>query len=584
MTIKDQINEIIKNAASSCFPASVGTTEDKNFTVEIPENKEYGDYAVNIALILAKKQGRNPMEIADEIKSKIQSDIFEKIEIVNPGFINFFLKSEFLQNQVKTIIKQGKKFGQSKIGKGKTIIIDYSAPNIAKSMHVGHLRSTIIGAAIYNIYKFLGYKVIGDNHLGDWGTQFGIMIAAIIKYHINVEKITIQQMLDAYIRFNKETKLEEENKVNYAMDFAREQFKALEDKKHRDHKNNKEIWEKLRKKSLEEFDKIYNILGIEFDEYKGESYYEPILKEVIRDCENLNEKLNKEYYFESSKAFLINLDEFNLPPLLIKKSDGATLYATRELATIKERAKSNPEKIIYVVGNEQTLHFQQAFQAAELLNYISKNKLVHVKFGLILDKNHKKLATRKGIFIGAEDLINQIIELAEKVTKEKKSNLSDKEIKKIAKIIGIGALKYNDLSQNRQSDIVFNWNKMLSFDGNSAPYILYTYVRLQSILGKIKFTGSFKPEFLKEEEELSLIEELIKFPGIIEDSAESFLTNNLADYLYELASSANAFYEKYPVLKTDHNTMLARSALIKAVTIALKNGLNLLGIETLEKM
>jgi arginyl-tRNA synthetase len=579
MTIRGEIENLIKEAISSFAEA----TEDKSFTVEIPENKQYGDYATNVALVLAKKQGKNPIAMADEIRLKMENEMFGKIEVIN-GFINFHLKSEFIQNQVKEILKQGKKYGSSKTGKGKTIIIDYSAPNIAKKMHVGHLRSTVIGAAIYNIYKFLGYKVIGDNHLGDWGTQFGIMISAIKLFYPpykgfekdkkmqSLKNLTVFDMLSLYVDYNKKM----EDPVNGLTDLPKEEFKKLED----GNEENKAIWGVLRKKSLEEFDKVYSILGIKFDEYKGESYYEPILKEIIKDCE----KLPNERYFLSNGAYLINLDEFGIDPLLIKKSDGATLYATRELATIKERTKDNPDKIIYVVGNEQSLHFQQSFQAAELLGYISKNKLIHVKFGLILDENHKKLATRSGRFIGAEDLIKQIIELTEKTIKEKNPSLSEKVRKEAAKAVGIGALKYNDLSQNRQSDIVFDWDKMLSFDGNSAPYILYTYVRLQSILGKTKFVGSFKPEFLKESEELNVIKELIKFSDVVENSAESFQMNNLANYLYGLASVANNFYEKFNILKVDHDIRSARLALIKAVTIVLKNGLNLLGINTIEKM
>ncbi|MFH1129130.1 MAG: arginine--tRNA ligase [Patescibacteria group bacterium] len=585
MTIREEIKSAVAKAVAD-------KGDSIEFTVEVPENANYGDYATNVALILVPRydSGQSPMEIANEIISKLEiqnSKFIDKVEVVN-GFINFYLKPEFIQGQVKEILKQNKKYGSNKIGKGKTVIIDYSSPNIAKKMHVGHLRSTIIGAAIYNVYKFLGYKVVGDNHLGDWGKQFGIMLAGISKYKYDPKKMNTQDMLDVYVKFNNEMK----NDLTLD-EWARNEFKDLENnfreynnhsRKEKYNTENIKTWETLREKSLEEFEKIYNMLGIKFDEYNGESHYESVFGEVVKDCETLNLDGKDEKYFLSNGAYLINLDEFGLDPLLIKKSDGATLYATRELATIKERAKDSPEKIIYVVGNEQSLHFQQSFQAAELLNYISKDKLIHVKFGLILDENHKKLATRTGRFIGAEDLINQIIELAEKIIKEKNPSLSEKERKNVAKAVGIGALKYNDLYQNRQSDIVFNWNRMLSFDGNSAPYILYTYVRLQSILGKTKFAGSFKSEFLKENEELNVIKELIKFPDVVEDSAESFQMNNLANYLYDLASLANNFYEKFNILKVDHDTRGARLALIKAVTIVLKNGLNLLGINTIEKM
>lgn len=566
MTIREQIKEIISNILE----------EKVNFTIEVPENKNYGDYATNAALVLAKKEKKNPLEVANSLILKLKTqnlELFDRIEVVN-GFINFYLKPGFLQGQVKEIIKQGKKYGQSEIGKSKKVIIDYSSPNIAKKMHVGNLRSTIIGGALYNIYKFLGYKIIGDNHIGDWGKQFGIMIAACKRYGLkdsDFQKITTSEMLDIYVKFNQEMKENVELE-----DLARKEFKKLED---RDRENRK-IWEILKEKSLDEFDKIYETLGIKFELVLGESFYENKLQGIIKDA------LGKGVAIKNSdNSVVIPLTKFNLTDCLILKSDGATLYETRDLATIKYRIKKyNPDIILYVVGNEQTLHFQQLFQSAELLNYASKSKLHHIKFGLILDENHKKLATREGRFIGADDLISQIVELAEKIIKEKNPSLSEKERKEAAKIIGIGALKYNDLSQNRQSDIVFDWDKMLSFEGNSAPYILYTYVRLQSILGKTKFAGSFKPEFLKEKEETDIIKELIMFSDIVEESAKNFQMNNLTDYLYKLASLVNGFYEKYPVLKTDHDTSSARLALIKAITIILKNGLNLLGIETLERM
>jgi len=565
------IKEEIKSLISKIVPP--GT----DFVVEIPEEKIYGDYATNVALILAKKQGKNPVLVAEDIKSKIthlsarqESDLFERIEVKN-GFINFFLKPEFLQKQVKEILKQDKNFGGQKIGKGKTVIVDYSSPNIAKPMHVGHLRSTIIGQAIYNIYKFFGYKVIGDNHLGDWGTQFGIMIAACKKYKTSLKNITISAMLDIYVRFNKEMELQPELR-----EIARQEFKKLED----GDRENRKIWKILKEKSLKEFERFYKILGVKFELVLGESFYENKLQEIIKDA------LNKGVAIKNpDNSIVIPLEKFNLTDCLILKSDGATLYETRDLATIKYRVKKyNPGIILYVVGNEQTLHFQQLFQSAELLNYISKDKLRHIKFGLVLDENHKKLATREGRTINAEELINKIIELAEAIIRDKNPKLSEKERKQAAQIIGVGALKYNDLSQNRQTDIIFDWKKMLSFEGNSGPYLQYSYVRLRSILRKAGASKSFKPEFLKEKEELVIIKELIKFPEMIQESAEKFQINMLANYLYNLAGLINAFYEKYSVLKSEKEVKLARLALIKAATIVLRNGLNLLGINILEKM
>ncbi len=568
MTIKDQIRSLISKI----------TREKVDFVVEKSEIKTHGDYATNLALVLAKKLKKDPIQIAEELKFKLirflkRDDLIEKIEVVKPGFINFFLSPEFLQNQIKRILKEDRNFGFQDIGKKSTVVIDYSSPNVAKPMHVGHLRSTIIGQAIYNIYKFLGYKVISDNHLGDWGTQFGIMIAAFKRYQSqisNLDKITVNEMLDIYVRFNQEI---EENPD--LQEVAKQEFKKLED----GDEKNKKIWQILRKKSLREFEKIYKALGINFDFVLGESFYE---KDSRKEIENA---LKKSIAFKNSdNSIIIPLDEFNLTPFLIQKSDGATLYGTRDLATVRYRVRQfGPEKIIYVMGNEQTLYLEQLFRSIDLLGYISHKNLYHIKFGLVLDENRKKLATRKGRIVNAEELINKIVELARKTVEEKNPKLPEEEKKEIARIIGVGALKYNDLSQNRQTDIVFDWNKMLSFEGNSGPYLQYSYVRLESILRKAKLS-KFKPELLNKNTELEILEELVRFPEIVEETAESFQINNLTNYLFKLANLINGFYESLPVLKAEERLRSARLALIKAATVVLRNGLNLLGIETVERM
>ena len=569
--VRNQIKNLIKKIPAV---AKVMVSKKIDFSVEVPEEKTHGDYATNIALVLSKKLKKAPMEIAESLHSKFQilnSKFLDKIEVAKPGFINFFLKPEFLQEQIKEILKADKNFGRQRTGNGQTVIIDYSSPNIAKPMHVGHLRSTIIGQALYNIYKFLGFKTIGDNHLGDWGTQFGIMIAACKKYKINLRNITIKQMLDIYVKFNKEIKKNPELQKK-----AREEFKKLED----GDKENRKIWEILHEKSLKEFEKIYKILEVKFDLTLGESFYEKYLKQEIETA------LKKKIAIKNpDNSVIITLDKFNLPPFLIQKSDGATLYSTRDLATIRYRVKKyKPVKIIYVVGNEQTLPFEQLFHSVELLKYISSDKLFHIKFGMVLDENRKKLATRTGRVVSAEELINKAIELANKIIQEKNPKLPTKEREKAAKIIGIGALKYNDLSQNRQTDIIFNWQKMLSLKGNSGPYLQYSYVRLRSILRKAGRLKAFKPELLKEKEELEILKELIKFPEIVEESGEKFQVNLLSNYLYNLASLINGFYEKFPILKAEKDIKLARLALIKAATIVLKRGLNLMGVSTPEKM
>jgi arginyl-tRNA synthetase len=541
-------------------------------SVDLPIKSEFGDYSA----IVNARDSSNRLAALNDIKAKIEKGEFFKenikeIKVVPPAYINFFIKPEKIKEQVRDIIEKDKNFGKSEENKKRTMIIDYSSPNVAKPMHVGHLRSTFIGQAIYNLYKFLGYKVVGDNHLGDWGTQFGMIIAGYKKY-INsaseLKNITISKMLEIYVRFNKETENNPELRET-----AKAEFKKLE----QGDKENRKIWKILREKSLKEFNRIYDILGIKFDLIKGESDYE---KELEYEIKNALE--NKKAVKNEDGSIIIPLGE--MTPFLIQKSDGATVYGTRDLATIRFRVeKYNPEKIIYVIGNEQSFYLEQLFKSADILGYIPAENLYHVKFGLVLDKNHKKLATREGRAVDAEELINRIIGLAEKIIEDKNPKLSGKERKKAAKIIGIGALKYNDLSQNRHTDIVFDWNKMLSFDGNSAPYLLYTYVRLKSIIRKAK-TDIFDTKFLTEEIELEIIKQLSAFPQTTKRTLEDYQLNILANYLFKLAGMVNNFYEKIPVLKAEKNVKSARLALIKSASIILKNGLNLLGIETLEKM
>jgi len=565
------ILEELKQIANKNLPTGVCAS------IDLSIKPEFGDYSIILEVKDKKHFQKNLAELLKEVKAKIEKERFiknnvRKIEAVNPVFLNFFLRPEKIKAQVKEIIGAGKDFGKGKKNKD-IIIVDYSSPNIAKPMHVGHLRSTFIGQAIYNFYKFLGYRVVGDNHLGDWGTQFGKMIAGCKRYLKNIdelEKINIQQMLEIYVRFNRE-----EEKNPEMQELAKLEFKKLED----GDKENRRIWKILRDKSLKEFQKIYALLGVKFDLIKGESDYQSQVKKEVDGALKRGKAIKNE-----DGSVIIPLGE--MTPFLIQKSDGATVYGTRDLATIKYRVKKyHPRKIIYVIGNEQSFYLEQLFAAAEVLGYISKENLYHVKFGLVLDENRKKLATREGRVIGAEELIQKIIDLAEDVIEKKNPKLPQKEKKQIAKIIGIGALKYNDLSQNRLTDIIFDWKKMLSFEGNSAPYLLYTYVRLKSILKKAKTEfEQFDHSLLNEEIEMAIIKQLIVFPQTIRRSLMHYELNLLANYLFKLATAINYFYETTPVLKAEKNIQLARLALLKAASIVLKNGLNLLGIEVLERM
>lgn len=580
--IKSEIVEII----SAIIKAKFGEIDNLDFEVESPKQRENGDYASNAAMVLAKRLGKNPRELADEIAAEILKDeknqeMFERVEVAGPGFVNFYIKDQKLFENVFEILDKKDKFGKDNIGQGQTVVIDYSAINIAKPMHVGHLRSTIIGQALYNIYGSLGYKVIGDNHVGDWGTQFGKMIYAYKNWGNKkvIAQNPIEEMTKLYVRFHEEA---ERNK--HLEDLAREETKKLQNK---DDENIK-IWNFLVRESLKDAGKIYKILGVKFDYELGESFYDDELPVIVKDA------LDRKIATRSDGAVIIALEKFGLPPMLIQKTDGAYMYATTDLAAAKYRkTKFRADKVLYVVSNEQALHFEQLFKSLELLGYCPGTDLEHIKFGMILGEEGRRFSTRKGEVVKLEELIHKSQELAQKVVEEKNPTLSHKEKKKIAKTVGVGAVKYNDLSQNRLTDITFNWDKMLSFEGNSAPYLMYTYARISSVMEKYKKENRLQAllpfkklqlELLQEEAEKNILHELVKYPEAVRDAAKENGPHLVALYIYNLASSYNTFYNSYPILKADKNLMKARLALSEAVAIVIKNGLGLLGIDVLEKM
>ena len=556
----------------------------------IPEQEKFGHYSTNIALKLAREKKASPMKIAEGIISSINKtapkNFFEKIEAASPGFINFWISPQTLQKEFEKIFKQGNKWPaavlKSSAGKGRrhnAVVVDYCGINIAKPMHVGHLRSTIIGQALYNIFKFSGYKVIGDNHLGDWGKQFGVLIAAykeemaFEKLEISKKNLAIDDLMKLYVdysgRMQKNQELEKK---------AREETKKLQE----GNKENIKIWNEFRRITFHELNKVLKMLGIKIDYHLGESFYNEMLPEVVADA------LEKKVAVKSDGAVVIFTDK-EKTPLIIQKSDGAYLYGTTDIATVKYRVnKFKPGLILYAVDNSQSFHLDQVFKAVKMLGYVRDEKLVHVKFGLILSEDMKKLSTRKGAHISLEHLLNEAIVRAKKVIDAKQPELSESKKEKIAKAVGIGAVKYNDLSQNRQSDIAFDWDRMLNFEGNSAPYLLYTYARMRSILRKSRLSTSsrkkFITEFLKEDIELKLIRELEEFPNIIGRVTKDYFPNYLADYLYNFAKDANSFYHALPVLNAPKGVRESRLSLIEIVSETLKTGLNLLGIETLEEM
>lgn len=555
-----------------------------DFEIEATGNPDFGDYTSNVAMTdrsLITVHG-SPKKAAEAVVEKLKSNKYlsnfvDKIDIAGPGFINFWLTRSVLVNELGKIQKEEGKYGSTVLGSGKTVIIDYSSPNIAKPFGIGHLRSTIIGQALYNLYTSLGYTVVGDNHLGDWGTQFGKLL-----YMVELKKVTdfdIAKLEELYVEFHK---LAETDKS--LEESAREWFKKLED----GDSSAKSIWQKCVDVSMQEFDKVYKLLGVKIDFAFGESYYESEMKQLMID-ENVKKHLTK----GEDGAEIIDLTKEGIPtPLMFLKSDGATTYATRDLATIKFRTRKwNPDIVIYEVGAEQALHFKQVFAAAQLLGLANKStQFIHTAHGLYLAPDGKKFATRKGNTIKLEEVLDEAIERAKKL-----GDVSDE----VAKQVGIGAIKYFDLMHSVQSNVVFEWEKVMNMDGNSGPYLQYTVARTNSVLAKT----TFKDPVLQggysnlNNEELSVLRALIKYPETIEQSANLFSPNLLCNYLYDLASKFNAFYNKHKILvnseqstvngslsTVDGSQSQFRLVLTAGVSQVLKNGLKLLGINTPERM
>ncbi len=543
--------------------------------IEHPKEMFHGDYATSIALVISKILKKNPMEIAESIKFQVldlEPDFFERVEVVKPGFINFFLSQQSLINSLNNILKEKDKYGSAKVG--KTVVIDYSAPNIAKPFGIGHSRSTIIGQAIYNIYQFLGWKCIGDNHLGDWGTQFGKMIVAIRKWG-NKEKLkdlSIADLEKLYVKFHQEMEAypELENE-------ARAWFKKLED----NNKEAKEIWQTCVDISLKEFDKVYKLLGIKIDYVLGESFYQGKMMPIIKEASK------KKIATKSQGALIIKYPRDKLSLAIVLKSDGATNYLTRDLATIQHRLKTwKPDLMIYEVGVEQSLHLKQLFWAVELLGWAKREKFFHMAHGLYRGKQGK-LSTRKGKTIHLESVLQEAIDRAKKIinTSETSQDLSTKEKEKIAQIVGIGAVKYNDLSQHYSRNIVFDWDKILNLKGNSGPYLQYTFARCKSVLKKSKTKINFKNIENLNSEEKDILRTIYKFPEVVQEAADKFSPNLICNFAFDLAQKYNLFYQKHSIIKAEtDNLKMFRLSLTTAVAQVLKNSLSLLGISAPEKM
>lgn len=557
--------------------ASVTNLDEKELAtyIEIPPNSDLGDFAFP-CFKLAKSLRKAPPVIANEIKENIKIDekIIEKIEIVG-GYLNIYINKETLVESVlKEVADKKEKYGSSDIGQNKNVVIDYSAPNIAKPFHIGHLRSTVIGGALYKIYNFLGYNSVGINYLGDWGLQFGKVMAGydMWKDEYDFSKSEIQAILKIYVRFCQEEKENPE-----LTEKAREYFKRLEDGAEKE----VETWKWIRKISLENYQKTYNLLNSKFDSYNGESYYNDKMEPIVEELRN------KGLLKESEGAQVVDLTEYDMPPCIIITSAGTTIYATRDLASLKDRINTyNFDKAIYVVGNEQRLHFKQVFKVLELMGYPEyAAKCEHVPFGLVVDKTGEKIGSRKGNSVFLEDILKEAIQKVEKIIDEKNPNLENKE--EVARKVGVGAIIFNDLSNSRIKDEIFDWDMLLNFQGETGPYIQYIYVRTRSLIEKAGYIPQIENinfSVLKEKEAIETVKLLYNFNEVVQNAADKNEPSVVARYLIDVAQNFSTFYNEHKIITEDKALQDARLALTYCVGTVLKTGVTLLGMEMPDKM
>lgn len=542
--------------------------------IEIPKENLKGDYAFP-CFKLAKQLKKSPLIIANEIKDKmkIDCDIIEKIESID-GYINFYINKNLLVKEVLKEISKKEQYGESSLGKGKNIIIDYSAPNIAKPFHVGHLRTTLIGNCLYRVYKYLGYNTIGINHLGDYGTQFGKMIEAYKMWgqEYNLEEDPINKMVDMYVRINALCK--EDEKV---LERCRKNFLLLEN----GDKYCIELWNKFKDLSMIEFNKIYDILDIKFDSYKGEAFYSDKTQQVVKILQE------KHKLVDSQGAKIVELEDVGIKtPCIIQKANGSSIYATRDLAAIMYRAKTYDfDKCLYVVAYEQNLHFKQIFQVAKyLVDEKYANGLEHVSYGMV-NLPSGKMSTRLGNVVKIEDLINETINKAKDIIAQKNPNLDNKD--EVAKKVGLGAIIFNTLSTATIKDQIFDWNTALNFQGETGPYIQYTYVRTKSVLEKVGYIPNVEDinyEILKDIYSQNILKLLYNFEDILIQVTNKEEPSLLSRYLIDLAKAYSNFYNENKIIIDNKETQDARIYLTYATGIVLKIGANLLGMKMPEKM
>ncbi|MEM3154110.1 MAG: arginine--tRNA ligase [Candidatus Woesearchaeota archaeon] len=541
-----------------------------DIVLEVPPDPSLGDYAFP-CFQLAKSMKKSPAEIANSLAKSIpMPGIVSKITATGP-YVNFFLDSAKVAKAViSEILDRQLLFGSSNEGAGKVVAVEYSSPNIGKPMHFGHLRSTVVGESLARLHSFVGYKVIRLNYLGDWGTQFGKLIYAYLQWgdKKQMDICPIKHLVELYVKFN-----EHAEKNEKILDYAREWFAKLE-------KGDQEalsLWSKFKHHSLDEFRKIYEILGVEFDDYNGEAYYAPKVDAAI-------ELIKKKGLAEVDKgALIVRLKGYEMP-MMLKKSNESTTYASRDVATLLDRIEVLKfDTILYVVGHEQSLHFRQLFDLMRLLGH--KQNFVHVPHGLYLTSEGGKMSTREGKTVFMEDVLSETIALARKTIEEKNPELKNKE--EVSRKVAVGAIFFGDLLNDRMKDVVFDIKRILSFEGDTGPYLMYTHARAASILRKVKRKPSKDADFslLQDPSEQRVIKLMSKFPCAIKDSVAQYKPHILAQYLIEFGRAFNEFYHKCPCAQEkDKDVQLARLTLIESSRQLLENGLRLLGIEAPSEM
>jgi arginyl-tRNA synthetase len=553
--------------------AAAGFNPDRGSVMQATDTR-FGDYQANAAMVLAKEHKSNPRVIAASILEKLDvSGISEPPEIAGAGFVNFRLQPEFLSSAISSMAMD-ERLGVPANSAPKKFLIDFSSPNVAKPMHVGHIRSTILGDCIARVARFLGHDVVADNHIGDWGTQFGKVIYGW-KHFLDrnaLKKDAISELVRLYRTVNSLEETDETIKRE-----SREELVKLQS----GDPENLAIWKETVELSWREFEKLYALLDIQFDERLGESFYNDALAPL---CEDLEKRGIAKTSEGALCIFFHGLPALADKPAIIRKSDGGFLYATTDLATIVHRVhRWNPDEILYVVGAPQALHFQQIFATAAMMGIPCT--LRHIAFGSILGENRKIMKTRSGDNVGLADVLNESIDRARSILSERANHLSPEEKEETAHLIGLGAVKYAELSQNRLTDYVFSWDKLLAFEGNTAPYLQNAYVRIRSIFRKADSPiDPTAPVILSESAERALALKLLQYAETIPSVLDDFRPNLLANYLYELANTYHSFYEACPVLKSDSATRASRLVLCDLTARTLSHGLGLLGIRCPSRM